>query len=320
MNIKKGGSGLERLKRYKNWILRISVVAVVGLTLYISLRGTDLKEVEAAMKKVSPFSFLISFFLNFLVVCAKSGRLTILLRGIEKGIRYREVLPIIFLSYFYNMVFPMRGGDILGVILLSRLKNLSKANLFGVLLGDKFIDGFVFFICSFPLIYSVFPSTHPVKALFIVLLLFILFVSIAKIFGNKKEGILKRFGEGMNTIFEKKRAFPAILMTFLSWFLQISIVYILLLNFGKITKWWAGIWFLLAVNLSILTVQSPGNIGTMEAGGTYSLMLMGYPKETSFSFTILYHLVNLLPVIIAGGIISIYMGTWKLSKENEKNR
>ena len=318
MSIKKGDSGLERWKRYKDWILRISIIAVVGLTLYISLRGTDLKEVETALKEVSFFSFLISLFLNLLVVCAKAGRLTVLLRGIEKGIKYKEVVPILFISYFYNTIFPMRGGDILGVILLSKLKNLSKANLFGVLVGDKFIDGIVFLICSFPLIYSVFPSTRPVRILFIIFILFILFASMAKILRNKKEGILKRFGEGMNTIFEKKRAFLAILITFLSWFLQLSIVYILIFNFGKIPKWWAGIWFLLAVNLSILAVQVPGNIGTMEAGGTYSLMLMGYSKETSLSFTVLYHLINLIPVIIVGGIVSVYMGIWKLSRENEK--
>jgi len=315
MGIKKGDLNLERSKRYKNWLLRIFSVVVVLLTLYISLKGTDLREVGRAMKRVSLFSLFISLFLNLLVVCAKAGRLTVLLRGIEKGIRYREVLSILFLSYFYNTVFPMRGGDILGVILLSKLKNLSKANLFGTFAGDKFIDGFVFFICSFPLIYSVFPSTHPVRALFLILLLFILFVSMAKILKNKKEGILKRFGEGVNTIFEKKRAFPAILITFLSWFLQLSIVYILIFNFGKLTKWWAGIWFLLAVNLSILAVQVPGNVGTMEAGGTYSLMLIGYSKEVSFSFTLLYHFINLIPVIIAGGIISIYMGMRGISKE-----
>ncbi len=313
MNTGRGDLNLGLLKRYKSWILRIGVLAVTGLTLYISLKGTDLKETGRALKNFMPLYFVLSLFLNILVICAKALRLTVLLRKIDRGIRYKDIVFVLFFSYFYNIIFPMRGGDILGGVLLSRMKNFSKANFFGALVVDKFTDGIVFFLCTFPLIYSVFPSTHIIKSLFIVFLLFILVLSTAIILRNKKEGILKKFGEGMNTIFEKKRALFAVLITILSWLLQISIVYLLVFNLGEIKKWWTGIWFLVAVNLSILAVQTPGNIGTMEAGGTYSLMLMGYSKEIALSFTLVYHIVNILPVIITGGIISLYMGIWRLA-------
>lgn len=296
------------MKRYKNWVPRVFILLVVGAALYISFKGTDLKGIKGSLKEIRISSFIFSLFLNTFVICIKAGRLTILIRGIEKGIKYKEILPVLFISYFYNTIFPFRGGDVLGIIILSRLKYLSKANLLGVLLVDKFIDGFIFLSFTLPILYSVLPFSSFLRGIFFLFLIFIIISLTVLILRNKKEGVLKKFGEGINTIFEGRRASFAVLTTIFSWLLQISIVYLLIFDFGDLPKWWTGIWFLLVVNLSILVVQSPGNIGTMEAGGTYSLMLLGYSREVSLSFTLLYHAVNLLPVIILGGIISIYMG------------
>lgn len=295
------------LTRFKKAGLRVFILLLVGFALYISVKDVKLKEVGRAIRDFKLSCIFICLFLNILVIATKGLRLTFLLSGLKKGIPYREVLAVLVIAYFYNILFPARGGDLLGLLLLSRMKDMSKAKVLGVMLTDKLVDGLLLVIISLPLIYSVLPSQQVVRVIsliLIVLLLFFLFL----FFSRRQGGSLKRLGDGLQVIFKRKMALKAVLLTLLSWSLQISIVYCLLLDAGNLKTWWAGIWFLLAVNISIALVQAPGNIGSMEAGGTYSLIFLGYEKETALSFTLIYHFINLLPLLIAGPVLSFYMG------------
>jgi uncharacterized membrane protein YbhN (UPF0104 family) len=59
---------------------------------------------------------------------------------------------------------------------------------------------------------------------------------------------------------------------------------------------------LTAFNLA-MALPTPGNIGTMEGGGTIALVQLGAQPETALAFMLLYHLVQMVPNACAGILV-----------------
>jgi uncharacterized membrane protein YbhN (UPF0104 family) len=52
-----------------------------------------------------------------------------------------------------------------------------------------------------------------------------------------------------------------------------------------------------------MVLPAPGNVGTMEGGGTLALVQLGAPPETALAFMLLYHLVQMVPNACAGAMV-----------------
>src|SRR5256885_14580794 len=61
-------------------------------------------------------------------------------------------------------------------------------------------------------------------------------------------------------------------------------------------------------------VPSPGNAGSFEAGGMLALTAAGIPKETALAFMFLYHLTQVLPGFIGGGVHLLFLGEAMIGK------
>jgi hypothetical protein len=65
---------------------------------------------------------------------------------------------------------------------------------------------------------------------------------------------------------------------------------------------------LLGINAAMLLPSMPASAGAFEAGATLVLVLAGISKHSAVAFALLYHLVQVVPVTLAGLLVSIRVG------------
>jgi uncharacterized membrane protein YbhN (UPF0104 family) len=62
---------------------------------------------------------------------------------------------------------------------------------------------------------------------------------------------------------------------------------------------------LLAVNLALaIPFAPPGNVGTLELGASLALMGFGVPKEKALAFGVVYHLLQIVPIVALGAFFA----------------
>ena len=72
---------------------------------------------------------------------------------------------------------------------------------------------------------------------------------------------------------------------------------------------------MIIICLFIALPSVPGFWGLWEAGGVFALSIFGIPANQGVGFTIVNHVVQIIPVIIIGVISAVITGVniWKLS-------
>lgn len=289
-------------------VRNIVILILTFLALFITLKGIDVKEVSLAIKSLKIKWIILACLLNALVIAVKAVRLWLLLKiSTGKG-KLIDIITILFSAYFYNTIFPARGGDVLGIYLFSKWENVSMAQGIGVLIADRIADGLALFFIIIPIFYLSIPQPHLTKPLGIMVLVVTISYLLSK-YLEKRKGRTGKFGAGLSVLWKRKSFIPSISVSLISWGIQILMLIILGMPLNIKNPWWWSVWFLAAVNISILILPSPGNVGSLEAGGTYALTGLGYQKHTALTFTVVYHIVLMVPILLIGGIISLLLIT-----------
>jgi uncharacterized membrane protein YbhN (UPF0104 family) len=84
---------------------------------------------------------------------------------------------------------------------------------------------------------------------------------------------------------------------------EIALVAVTLRSMGLAASLRTNLLVLGAVNLAIGVPTLPGQVGTLEAGATISLRMLGVTQESALAFALLYHFVQWVPVTLGGAAV-----------------
>ena len=84
------------------------------------------------------------------------------------------------------------------------------------------------------------------------------------------------------------------------WVADAVLIWVVLRAVGVAPDPAAPLLVLLGVNLAVALPSTPGQVGVLEAGAVGALALLHVPPEPAMAFAILYHLVQFVPVTLAG--------------------
>jgi uncharacterized membrane protein YbhN (UPF0104 family) len=76
---------------------------------------------------------------------------------------------------------------------------------------------------------------------------------------------------------------------------------------------------LTAFNLATV-VPSPGNMGSFEAGGAMALVHFGVARPAALAFMVLYHLTQVVPGVLLGGVLFGRHGGFALLRAHRAQR
>jgi len=115
-------------------------------------------------------------------------------------------------------------------------------------------------------------------------------------------GLLARRGELVSLAF-------SLVWSLLADSAEIALIAVCLASLGIVPTLAMAVTVLASVNVAIALPSTPGHVGTLEAGATVGLVLVGVPSEIVLGFALVYRLVQWLPITIAAGILWLLRGS-----------
>ena len=133
-------------------------------------------------------------------------------------------------------------------------------------------------------------------------------------------GFLENFALGLVLIKNPKKVGICIVLSTIIWSLAALSYYVMALGCpGLRLSYFEITAVMIIICLFVALPSVPGYWGLWEAGGIFALSLFGVSPKDAAGFTLVNHVIQMVPVIIIGLVSAMIMGVnvWQISSYNE---
>jgi len=294
------------------WRLALRLVlalAVVALC-WLGLRNLDWAAVALALRGADLRLVALAAIINFVHIAAKSERWRVMLKPI-RAVKTARLFYYLLVGYAASIVLPGRAGEALRVYLLKRKEEVPVYASLGVIVVEKLFEGLGLLLVVVPL-----PLLLPLPNW---ATLSIGVIALAGIFGTLATMFLAwraqkvaaqahtevpprwaRFGAGMECVRRPWLFLGATFWSIVSHVIDLVEVWLILVAVGIQVPWPTAALVLLTLNLAIAVPSTPGQVGAFEAGAVAGLRAMGVELAPALAFALVYHVMQVGPVLLAG--------------------
>lgn len=295
--------------------LAAGLIAAGGVVIYL---GISQQELVASLHDVAPQPLVLAAAGGLVLMALQALRWWIVMRPLLK-LSYGQAYKAMMVGFFFNVLLPARGGDILRVQYLGKRTGISRAKLLGTEIVDFWSDKWGW-VAAFPLLCLI---GSPPEWLFRALLAIGgAVVGVGALLALMGSGLwrrgpqwLERLRDGFAVNHWKRLLVVETLIAPLPWLWETFVIAVAGRALGLDLTPMQAFAALTAFNVAT-AVPSPGNAGSFEAGGTLALIAFGIPKETALAFIFLYHLTQVVPGFVGGVLILVVEGETLFGKRS----
>ncbi len=327
---------VELGSRFANW----RTVASFGFALailVIALRksGVNLTDLKAAMRQVNPLLYIAAFALYYSSFPLRTWRWRMLMRNANTGedaerlrkAKFRDLLEILYLSWFANCVIPAKLGDVYRAYLARGWIRISASRTVGTILAERVLDLTVLF----PLLLSAALLTFRDRLLSDSALRYVLVGALVLgVLAVVVVGVIWRLGEGLRNVLPKRvhqmftafregavhsfrRNVPVLFgLTVIIWLCEGGRLYLVLASLGLTEpgKLGPSAALFLALGSSVLTTLpfSPGGLGFVDAFliAAFKALKAGSTGGQAAAVALLDRIISYLSIVIIGFALYIF--------------
>lgn len=303
-------------------------LVVSAFFLFLVLRQINFEALGTAFTRVNYLLVLVSVAFHFLGFWLRTIRWKYLLLSFKK-IRVRDLFPYLSIGYMANNVLFLRLGEVVRAHITGRSMKVSRSSMLAVILGERLYDG-LSLVILFSLLILVLPFPEDLKTP--LLLASLLFGAVAtgvfllpliektklvkKIFTwIQKQEKLKRpfasamaFLEGLKTLKSLRAVFLVLTASLVIWMIESGMFWLIGKSFNLDLSIFQAALIALVVGLSTLIPSGPGYLGTFEFFFTEIAVFFGVDRNIAFSYAILTHFTQWLPITLVG-----FYYAWKMN-------
>lgn len=295
--------------------LLAGLLAAGGVVTYL---GISQKELLASIHGVGQQPLLLAAAGALVLLALQSLRWWIVMRPLL-NLSYGQAYRAMMVGFFFNVLLPARGGDLLRVQYLGRRTGISRAKLLGTEIVDFWSDKWGW-VAAFPVLCLI--GTPPAWLFRALMLMGALVVGVGLLLALMASGLLRRgplwltnLRAGFAANGWKRLLLVETLIAPLPWLWETLVIVVAGHALGLALTPMQAFAALTAFNVAT-TVPSPGNAGSFEAGGTLALTAFGIPKEIALAFIFLYHLTQVVPGFIGGVLVLVIEGEVLFGKKS----
>jgi uncharacterized protein (TIRG00374 family) len=327
-------------KKLRRWIIVLGLV-ISGVFLYFAFRKINYAELWAVLKEVRLWWLIPGLIIYFFAMLVRSWRWQYLLNPLKK-VPNATLLPIIFIGYMGNNVFPLRMGEILRSLVLKRREDVSISGSLATIVVERIFDAVV--IVGFVLlnlgqlaglsgmaqlgglatwavvIFVVGLGVFILVAIFPKPAMRLIHAVINKIiperFRKAMIDIADRFLEGLMSLRSPKDAAMIFLTSILIWLLETGLYWSVSLALGYDLNFRQLMLLNGVVNMVLLIPAAPGGLGTFDAAGRAMLQAYTIAPEPALGYTLILRIALWVPVTLVGTIFFLREGLkWTMDVE-----
>lgn len=232
-------------------------------------------------------------------------------------------------SVALNNILPLRGGDVIRVIVFPSLMSISKTDSASTLIAERTFDLLLLLfliLVGFSFDWSNAVEFHKLFVLIFVLILLVIFFFGSTSVSRKIETFIEKKKRNKNSpkiiisfseklfqltnnfkYFSKKNNFfPALISSVFIWIAESFVFYFIMLGFNFDANISSAFIVMAFSTLSTLIPSSPGYFGPFHLAAYTSLLMYGYDSDISGSYAFFIHLILWLPTTLAGIIAMLF--------------
>jgi len=295
--------------------LAAGLLAAGAVVFYL---GISQQELVASLHDVSPRPLLFAAAGGLVLMALQTLRWWTVMRPLL-NLSYGQAYRALMVGFFFNVLLPARGGDLLRVQYLGRRTGISRAKLLGTEIVDFWSDKWGW-VAAFPIVCIL--GTPPAWLFRALMLMGGLVLGVGLLLALMGSGLLRRGPRWLTNLRDgfavnnwKRLLVVETVIAPLPWLWETFVIVVAGYALGLELTPMQAFAALTAFNVAT-TVPSPGNAGSFEAGGTLALTAFGIPKETALAFIFLYHLTQVLPGFFGGVLILVVEGETLFGKQS----
>ncbi len=284
----------------------VSAALLLGLVALLVTK-VDWPQVGTALAHASLPLVLAAGLLNFVNLACKTARWQTMLAPLapaSSGVGFFRLYYYLIVSYAASAILPARAGEALRVYLLLRRDRIPVADSVGVVLVEKLFEvlGLLTIVLPLPLL-MVLPRWAELSIWVIAmgglgaLLVAVLFAGhLAR--GGKPEW--EKLARGLTCMRSPSRVTLAVGWSIAAYLVDAAEIWLVLRALGIDVPWATPALVLLGGNLAIAVPSTPGQLGALEAGVIAGLAIARVPTSQALAFALVYHVMQLLPIVLVG--------------------
>jgi uncharacterized protein (TIRG00374 family) len=300
------------MKRVATW----AGILLSGLFVWLALRGVDFGQVGRALREASYWPLAPA-----LVLLAAANVLRALrwqaLFDPESRPPLGPIANAMLIGLLFNSILPARAGEAARVVALWRETGTSRVESLATAAAERVYDVFALLLLLFlaePFLPRV--SWLGKAALVAAVLAAGIAVTVVVLLRYEERPIVRalrrfvseeraaRIGrslvQGLVSLRHPAIALRALALTLGSWLVLACSAWLLLLGFDLGVGFGAGLLVTIATTLVLVIPAAPGGVGQFETAAIVALSAFGVGSSRALSFGIVFHVLNLLPYVVAG--------------------
>jgi uncharacterized membrane protein YbhN (UPF0104 family) len=282
----------------------VSAAALVVVAVVLFVRRLDFAALRRALAQAAPGPIALACVLAFVNLWFKALYWRFMLARYAQ-LRTFRIFRYTLAGVAASALAPARAGDALRVWLLSRHHGVPLRVSAGVTLVEKVFDVLSLVVVIVPLAFaSALPAwvTRTVAALTGVAVIAIAAGVLLLRYGGRVEWLRKAL-DGLEALRRPRLLLGAAAAVLAAWLVDAAVTQAVMVALGAAhgSDWWyRPALVLLTVNLAIAVPATPGHLGALEVGAVLGLELCHVPRPTAVAFALLYHAVQIVPLMLAG--------------------
>jgi peptidoglycan/xylan/chitin deacetylase (PgdA/CDA1 family)/uncharacterized membrane protein YbhN (UPF0104 family) len=275
----------------------------------------DWRVLRRALGSARPDFLLLAALVNFGALFLQAARWDALLKPLAPAVRLRDAFEAMLTGFAAATVIPARAAEVMRIQWLARRTGLSRAAIAGTVALDHLVNGVGLAAGLLLLPHLIGEPSWMRVGTGLMLAAFLAGAAGALLFrpdaaargaalSRRAPGLTAapaRTREGLVAVHDRRALGLSLGLSLAAWVLELAVVQVSLRAVGLALPLSAALLALLAVNLALgLPVSAPGNFGTLEVGAVLALVGLGIPKEHALAFALCYHLLQVVPIAMAG--------------------
>jgi uncharacterized protein (TIRG00374 family) len=301
-------------------VVRLAVIAaVVGLVVWF-VRTIDLAELGHQFSEATWWPLAVAAVLNFGMLLGKAVCWRIALAPAHV-VPTARLMRYTIAAFAASAIAPARAGEVLRVWVLKRRDGVPASATTATAVSEKLLDGVAMLMLVAPLPWLVpdlpaWVGNSIAACAFVAVAAFVfLYIAVGRVTATAEEATvpaakgarawLRRFVAGMHVLRNPRRTLACLAALIVVWLLDLASVLLVLHAVGVAASVGAALLVLFAINLAVMLPSTPAQLGALELGAIGALHVLGVAKEPAAAFALLYHGVQVLPLIAVGLVLEL---------------
>jgi uncharacterized membrane protein YbhN (UPF0104 family) len=282
------------------WLLHLALVTAIFVGLWFMLRRLDAHALWEVVKRANPVLLVLAGVLALLQLGCRATAWKIILSPVAQ-LSYGRAFRYTLAGAAASSLAPGRAGEALRVWLLKRDQEIPMPSSAAVAVVERILDcvAMLIVLAPVPWLLPGLPAWVGHVLVTLLVLASALLIVVATLSLRSRPGRwFASFQAGLGIVRRPALFGIVMLTTAAAWLCDLASVTAVMHAVGLPLPPATGLLILLAVNAAVLVPVMPASLGAFELGALAALAPLGVPAEQGLAFASLYHLAQVLPVVL----------------------